>query len=423
MKPSGFTADYWRFMTGQVISSFGSSFTVFALPLLVYRLTGSALNLGVSTAINLAPYLLFGLAIGAWVDRVDRKRMMIVMDTGRAVLVASIPVMALTGHLTVEWIYAVGFLTSTLGIAFESGQFAAVPSLVGKADLVRANGQMQASFSVATIAGPLLAGAMLAFTPVSDILYVDAASFVVSAVSLAIVRTSFNTGPRRAGTSIREDVREGLQFIWNNRVLRLIAVMMMQVNFVVSSVDALIVLFATLKLHATNAQIGWLYSAGAVGVVALAMSAGPLRTRLAFGQVALGALAANGIVLVLLAVTRVLWVALPEWALVNGLGVLFNIYTGSLRQSIVPNQMLGRVAATSKVLAWGVMPLGALLGGALANATGDVVVIYICAGALTTLIALCFGFTVLGHVERYLETVRPPAVPDPVAGPVAGPQA
>jgi hypothetical protein len=195
-------------------------------------------------------------------------------------------------------------------------------------------------------------------------------------------------------------------------VLRLIALMMVQVNFFSASVGALLVLFATLRLHATNSQIGWLYSAGAAGVVTLSLSAGKLRARFTFGQVALGALAANGIVVVLFAVTRVLWVALPEWALVNGLGVLFNLNTGSLRQKIVPNQMLGRVAATSKVLAWSVIPLGALLGGALVNATKNVILIYVCAGVLTSAIAAGFAFTALGRVERYLEANAPNPAPE-----------
>jgi len=147
-------SDFWKYWTGQTISNLGSSITLFALPLIVYKLTGSALNLGLSMAMNMLPYLLFGLLLGAWTDRVDRKRMMIFTDIGRASIIATIPLMALMGSLSVWWIYAVGFLHSTLTICFEAGQFAAIPSLVDQDDLVTANGRIQASYSAASIAGP-----------------------------------------------------------------------------------------------------------------------------------------------------------------------------------------------------------------------------------------------------------------------------
>ena len=123
-------SDFWKYWTGQTISSLGSSITLFALPLLVYKLTGSALNLGISSAADFLPYLLFGLILGAWTDRVDRKGMMISTDIARALIVATIPLLAILGSLPVWWIYIVGFVHSTLTICFEAGQFAAIPSLV-----------------------------------------------------------------------------------------------------------------------------------------------------------------------------------------------------------------------------------------------------------------------------------------------------
>src|SRR2546426_10991670 len=102
---SRLNSDFWKYWTGQTISNLGSSITLFALPLLVYKLTGSAINLGITTAAEFTPYLLFGLILGAWADRVDRKRMMIATDIARALVVASIPLSAAIGHLSVWWIY------------------------------------------------------------------------------------------------------------------------------------------------------------------------------------------------------------------------------------------------------------------------------------------------------------------------------
>src|SRR5262249_6905898 len=114
--------NFWKYWAGQTISNLGSSITLFALPLLVYKITGSALNLGIATAADMLPYLLFGLILGAWTDRVDRRRMMIFTDIARAAIIATIPLMSLWGYLSVWWIYLVGFLHATLTICFEAGQ-------------------------------------------------------------------------------------------------------------------------------------------------------------------------------------------------------------------------------------------------------------------------------------------------------------
>src|SRR5579883_2460782 len=121
------SGDFWKFWTGQTISNLGSSFTLFALPLLVFKLTGSALNLGITMAAEFLPYLLFGLLIGAWVDRTDRKRLMIATDVLRALVIAAIPLLAALHLLTVWWVYAFSFAGSTLTIFFNSAEFAAIP--------------------------------------------------------------------------------------------------------------------------------------------------------------------------------------------------------------------------------------------------------------------------------------------------------
>jgi MFS family permease len=139
--------DFWLYFSGQLISQVGSSFTLFALPLLVFKITHSATNLALTTASEFVPYLLFGLVLGALADRVDRKRMMLLTDVGRGLVIVVLPVLALSGTLQVADIYAVAFVQSTLGILFTCGEFAAIPSLVGRDDLVAANGRIMATNS------------------------------------------------------------------------------------------------------------------------------------------------------------------------------------------------------------------------------------------------------------------------------------
>src|SRR5512132_413904 len=210
------SGDFGRFWLGQIISNLGSSFTFFALPLLVFKLTGSPINLGITTAAEFVPYLLFGLVIGAWVDRVDRKRLMIATDLARAAVIATIPLLAAADALSVGWVYAVAFCSATLTIAFDAAEFAAIPSLVpSNDDLVTANGRVQASYSAAQIAGPLAAGLLITIAPVQQVLWVDAASFLVSAGTLVLIGTSFNTA-RPEGEqprALRREVLDGLRYV------------------------------------------------------------------------------------------------------------------------------------------------------------------------------------------------------------------
>jgi MFS family permease len=369
----------------------------------VFKLTGSALALGATLAIYTAPQLFFGLAIGAWTDRTDRKRLMIVVDLLSAVTIASVAVASGLGLLSLWWIYAVVFVSSTLSIFFVAAEFGAIPSLVDSGELVTANGRIQASFAAASVLGPLAAGVLLVFVPVETVLLLDAASFVASAVMLSLIARPFNAPITKRATSIREDIVDGLRYVLSHPVLRNISLMMAMINMVGATVFAEIVLFAKQALRAEDSEVGLLFAAGGAGVVVLSLAAGPLRKRWSFGNVALGALMLSGLLTVALAYTSSLWVAVVLWGVSSGLGILFNINTGSLRQAIVPNQMLGRVISIAMVLAWSANPIGALAGGLLIERTGDVRLVYAVIGFATFLIALAFRVaSPLGHAERYL---------------------
>ncbi len=415
--------DFWKFLTGETISNFGSSFTIFALPLLIYQLTGSAVNLALSTAANFIPYLAFGLLIGALGDRVNRKRMMILADFGSAAVIGSIPLLAALGFMShrvffVAWIYVVGFLSSLLGIFFSSGQFAAIPSLVKKDDLVTANGRIQASFQAAQVIGPLLAGVLLFVMPLPMLMIIDALSFLVSALTLSLITTSFNQGEKRIKKSIRQDVMEGLRYVLRHPVLRNISIMMALINFISTTTGSQLVLFAEQRLGANSSEVGFLYSAGSVGIVVLALLAGPLRKRWPFSKVALSAMMLSGLLTVALALTPWYPAAVLLWALISGVGILFNINTGSLRQLIVPNEMLSRVISIAGVLAWSAIPVGAFLGGLAIEWSGNVVLVYGVIGVLKFLIPLGFAFTALGVAERYLPKQEPkPEEREPAAVP------
>lgn len=402
MATSGQVRDFRLFWVGQSISNLGSSVSAFAIPLIIFELTGSAFNLGIASVSTFLPYLLFGLVIGAWVDRVDRRRLMVWADIGRAAIVATIPLLAAVDALHVWWIYVAGFATSTVGIAFDAAQFAAIPSLVVSDDLVTANGRIQATYSAASVAGPLMAGVAVSIGPTTAVFAIDALSFLVSAGSLLLIRRSFNTAGERDATNVRADMLEGLRYVWGHPLLRSISIMMALINLIGSTLFAQLVLFAHERLSATNGQVALLFAADSAGVVVIALMAGRLRRRWSFGRVALGALTISGLLVMLFAAQTSLWIALPIWALHGGVVILFNINSGSMRQAIVPNHLLGRVISVAGVLAWSAIPIGSFAGGLIIERTGAVAWVYGAIGLLTVMFALSFSRGPIGHSERYL---------------------
>jgi len=254
------------------------------------------------------------------------------------------------------------------------------------------------------VLGPLVAGAALAFVPVEMVLYVDAASFVASALALSLIRRPFNAPITRGTTSIRQDVVEGLRYVLSHPVLRNISLMMAMINFVDATVFAQLVLFAKQALRASDGEVGVLFAAGGAGVVVLSLVAGPLRRRWSFGNVALGSLMLSALMTLALAYAPTYSLAVAFSALSSGFGILFNINTGSLRQAIVPNHLLGRIITIAMVLAWSANPLGATIGGFIVERSGDVQSVYAAIGALVFGLALYFRlFSPLGQAERYLE--------------------
>ena len=394
--------DFWKFWAGQTCSSLGSAFTLFALPLLVYTHTGSAIDLALASAMATLPGLLFGLVIGAWVDRADRKRLMIGADLLRAVAIATLAALVGGGQLALWWIYAVGFVSAALATCFGAAQTTAIVSLVDENELVAANGRIQASYSAATILGPLLAGMVAAALPIASLLLIDALTFVVSAVSLAAIRTSFNRLGALPPPSIGAAIREGLAYLFGHPLLRYLALFGLLLNFVVATIGAQLVLFAKGHLHADDVQLGLMYSAQSVGVFVCALAAGRIRRHARFSRVILGSVVAHGLLTIGLAISPFPWLAAACLCGMAGLIALMGINVLSLRQAIVPNQLLGRVSSSLGVIIGMAMPLGSLAGGFAIERTQNVQLVFAAIGGLIFAIGVAFLGSPLRDAERYL---------------------
>ena len=398
---AGLSLDYWVFWVGFAISSLGSAFTGFALPLLIFKLTGSAVNLGLATAINYLPYPFLGLLVGAWVDRANRKLVLTITTVLNGVTIGSIPLMAASGHLTLTWIYGVLIVQATTRLFTTAAAAAAVPSLVPSNRLMYANGLTQASNSTMMVVGPLLAAGLAALLPLTSLMAVDALSYFFPAAGLMLVRRGFNV-PREAARepqSLRVDIAEGVKFIFHHPVLRNISLMMIAVNFFSLIVPTQLVFYAKVALHASNSQVGILFAANALGVAVLALAAAPLRRHISVSRLLLGL---QGVITIAMAQVHIFWVVLPLAAAWNGLGAVFTINTTSLRQSLAPNHLLGRVVMTAGVMGASVVPLGALAGAFAIERTGSISLVFSGIGVAILLLAVGFSFTALGQAERYL---------------------
>ena len=398
--------DFDRFVAGQAISSVGSAFTSFALPLLVYRLTGSALSLGLATAVTYLPYTIFGLVVGAWVDRADRKRLMILSDVARALLIGTIAILQAFDVLSPGLLYVIIFASSSFTSLYLTAQMSAVPSLVAEDEITAANGRVQASYALAVAVGPLLATALINLLPLSGLFACDALSFLASAALLLRIRRDFPARDDGRSLTLRAHVTEALHYVFTQPLLRGISVLLVLVLFLASSAHAQLVLFAKQRLDASDAEVGWLFSAGGVGLFVFAVAAGALRKRLSMSAAMIGSVIVKGACIALLGVTTSYGWALVLWGIGEGMTTLFSVNSMSARQLVSPPHMLGRVISISQMLSWSTIPAGSLFGGFWVEFTHDVAGTYLTIGALVCGVGVAAAFSAVGRAERFLTTQR-----------------
>src|SRR5919204_6968169 len=206
--------EFVKLWTGQTISRLGSEISQLAIPLAAALvLHASPAQMGLLGAFEFAPFLLLSLFAGVWVDRVHRRPVLIVADVGRAIFLGSIPVAAILGVLRIEQLYVVGLLTGVLTVFFDVAYQAYLPVLVSREHLVEGNSKLEVSRSVAQIAGPGLAGGLVQAITAPMAILLDAVSFLVSALSLGLIRTPEPVPVRDGRRRVRAEIGEGLRVV------------------------------------------------------------------------------------------------------------------------------------------------------------------------------------------------------------------
>jgi MFS family permease len=368
---------YWRVWWANTVSSIGDGACVTALPLLAVTVTTDPRLIAVVSAAFYLPWLLLSLPAGALVDRYDRATLMWRSQAVQTVVIAAIAVLAAIGRIDIAVLAAAGLLLGSAEVVFSNAAQAVLPQLVPAELLPKANGNLQVGLTTGeSFLGPPLGSALFAAARALPF-GLDAGSFAASAALLSRLpgRTRGNAVSPGAATAaaaggMRARIAEGLRWLFRHRLLRTLAVILGVMGFCSQMGQAVLVLLATQTLHVGARGYGLLWSAAAVGSIAGGLANPALTRRLGQLPSLLIAMAATigvfiGIGLAPNAVVAGLLMAC------NGFFVtMWNIVTVSIRQRIVPAELLGRVNSAYRMLGWGLMPVGALAGGFVAHLAG-----------------------------------------------------
>jgi len=370
--------DFLKLWAGQTISVFGSQFTGVALPIVaVLALAATPAQMGLLNAFGTLPFLLFGLIVGVWIDRWPRRPVLILGDVGRGVVVLGIAALAVLGLLRMEYLYLTAFATGVLSVFFDVAYQAYIPSLVGRTQLVDANGKMEASRAASQVAGPSVGGVVIQVLSAPFAMVFDALTFFASGGFLAAIRKKEPPPGELGRSSMWREAREGLGTVFGDDRLRAIAGCTATANLFGSAFFALYVLFILdappVGLGVSPAALGLVFGLGSLGALVGALVAGRLARRFGVGRVIVAGAAGFGLGAVpIVFATPPLAVPLligAQWMF--GISTLvYNINQVSLRQAVTPHRLQGRMNATMRFLVWGTLPIGAILGGVLGEAIG-----------------------------------------------------
>lgn len=367
-----------KLWAGQTVSELGSVVTRTAVPLVALLVLGAGpLEMALIVVAGSLAVLLVGFFAGAWVDRLRRRPLLIWADLIRAVLLFSIPVAYLAGVLRIEQLYVVVFLEGCLGSIFDAAYPAYVPSLIGVDRVVDGNSKLATSSSLAEIGGPGLAGGLVQAIGAPFAILVDSISFVVSGISLLLIRSPEPARPSRPSpTPIRAEILEGLSLVRRHPVLLPLVLRSIIAHIAGSFYGVLYTIYLIQDLHLSPLLFGVVVSAGGVGSLVGSLFASRVIARFGFGPALIGTATGASIIGVLTPlaggplVLATLMVFLPQ-LIGDGLQTIEGVAELSLIQGVIPNDILGRVNATLEVFSHGIAyPLGALLAAVIAGWIG-----------------------------------------------------
>jgi predicted MFS family arabinose efflux permease len=399
--------NYLTLWGGKLVSATGSQMTQIAFPLLVLALTQSAAIAGLAGALRMLPYLLLSLPAGALVDRWDRRRVMILCDSGRAIALGSIPVALLLGHLSVLHVCLVALIEGTLFVFFDIAEVAVLPNIVTQQEMPAAVAQyISLTDGVTMLLGPALGGALYAAGRMVPFL-LDAISYGASVLALWRIQLPRRTASDEQADSLswrtmRADIVEGVVWLWRHRTLRALTALLGAGNCLVAG-EALLVIVLAERLHATAPEVGLILGLGGCGAVFGALLAERVVRRLTFAQAFIGG---NWLVALLFLLYAVAPTPFALGLVMAGIGAVYaviNVAQFSYRMSLIPAALQGRVSSIIRLMLYGSLPLGLAVAGFAIEHVGAVATV-LALGVGLVLVALAASLHPLIRRARSSET-------------------
>jgi MFS family permease len=390
-------ANFRWLWAGQAVSVLGSQLSGLALPVFAVTLLNvNEQQLGFLGAADNAAFLVFALLAGAWVDRWVKRRVMIVADFVRMAAVGAIPVLYFAGVFQFWQLLLLGAIIGTATVFFDVASQSFIPILFKDDEIGAANSALETSSQIAGIGGPSLVGALLLIVKAPFLLLADAFSFFVSAVSLLAIRDQEVKAAVEERRPLRVEIAEGMKFVWNQPIIRRISFTTATSNLFTSVGATLFPIFALRYLGMSVGIYGLVMSVAAVGGLLGAISASKLMKLMGEGQLIVASVfvscfgfALNPLSILLPHEYSPILIAVGEF-LVSFTALTYNITQVSARQRLCPKPLLGRMNASIRFMVWGVVPIGAFVGGFIGLHFGVVSALIV--GAVGNLFAAVWVF-------------------------------
>ena len=361
--------DFIAVLLGHSVSALGDAVSFTAIPLLVLLLTGSGLAMGIVGVLQTVPDLVVGVIAGVYADRWDRRRIMILADLGRAILTALVPLSYLLGGPTIVVLLLVVGPINILRVFFLAAYTAAVPNLVGRKQIGAATSAFEAVYALGFIIGPAVAGVLTVLIGPALTLGLDAASFAASTVALLAVSRPLSSSSHLDDRRLLAEVRAGIAFIRHHSILRLAVGLWSLYTILLAAWPAVILFYLTVDRGLGSDAFGLVVTAyGAGALVGAAVAARTVRQALG-PPILLGAASVGALTIVTASQDSV--PILMVLTFLAGIGdLLIVVGYGTLRATVTPDNLLGRVSSTSRTLSVGGQSLGFLVAGLLLDRHG-----------------------------------------------------
>ncbi len=385
-------SDYWKLWTASVTSNLGDGISTVAYPWLASAVTRDPIQIaGIAVATRL-PWLIFTLPAGVITDRLDRRKLIVAMDVVRMLITVGVALAILTfgadlaapddlatptadapenGLALLTVLYASALLFGFAEVLRDNAAQTILPSIVHADQLETANGRMWgAEMVMNSFIGPPLGGLLIA-VGFSIPFFVDAGTFGIAAALIAAIGglglRAERTRPERRG--FRDEMAEGVRWLWNHRLLKRMGIILGIMNGTFAAAVAVYVLFVQEILGLDASSFGLLLTGGAIGGVIGSVAAAQVSKSIGPGASLFSVLVVGAVTLAITGTTSSAPVVWAMFVLNSFVSVLWNVITVSLRQTIIPDALLGRVNSVYRFLAWGMMPIGSILGGVIVSAT------------------------------------------------------